>query len=240
MAQDPFSPRGRRPLVIAHRGDHRRVPENTPEAIRAAGEAGADWVELDVRVTADGRTVLNHDEEAGGLVVAGSTVGDLQAVGVATLRDGLQAAAGLGIDLELKAPLPGDPLHSIFQEDGAGLVEAVAADLEGWDGPLMISSFWLPFLEAAKQMDRRWAIGVLTAHSFDPDGMLAATIGDGNDYAAVVVEDPSVSEDLVVRVHSFGAAVFVWTVNDPDRFQKLSGWGVDGIITDDPAGVAPR
>lgn len=177
-------------------------------------------------------------------MVAGSTVGDLQAVGVATLREGLQAAAGMGVNLELKAPLPGDALHSIFQAGGAGtpggLVEAVAADLEGWDGPLMISSFWLPFLEAAKQMDRRWAIGVLTAHSFDPDGMLAATIAEGNGYSTLVVEDLSMSEDLVARVHSFGAAVFVWTVNDPDRFQKLSGWGVDGIITDDPAGVAPR
>jgi glycerophosphoryl diester phosphodiesterase len=234
MAQDPFSPSPQapgRPLVIAHRGLHLSVPENTPEAIRAAGEAGADWVELDVRETADGRAVLNHDEGAGGLVVAESTLAELETVGVATLRDGLQAASGLGVNLELKGPWPGPG-------GPGGLVEAVAADLEAWGGPLLISSFWLPFLEEAKQVGEKWAIGVLTAHSIDPDGMLAITLAAGNGYAAAVVEDPAVSEALAARARSSGIEVFVWTVNDPERFETLASWRVDGIITDDPAGVA--
>jgi glycerophosphoryl diester phosphodiesterase len=48
-------------MVIAHRGEHLAHPENTLPAIQAAIDAGADYVELDVRTTADGRLVLMHD-----------------------------------------------------------------------------------------------------------------------------------------------------------------------------------
>ena len=41
-------------LVIAHRGASAAVAENTLEAFRAPMALGADWVELDVRRTADG------------------------------------------------------------------------------------------------------------------------------------------------------------------------------------------
>ncbi len=49
------------PLIIAHRGDLGRAPENTLPAFRRAVEAGADGVELDVRLTKDGQLVVFHD-----------------------------------------------------------------------------------------------------------------------------------------------------------------------------------
>ena len=49
------------PLVIAHRGDLSRAPENTIPAFRRAMEAGADGVELDVRLTKDSQLVVFHD-----------------------------------------------------------------------------------------------------------------------------------------------------------------------------------
>ncbi len=48
-------------VVISHRGEHLRHPENTLPAFRAAIEAGADYFELDVRTTSDGKFVLMHD-----------------------------------------------------------------------------------------------------------------------------------------------------------------------------------
>ena len=47
--------------VIAHRGEHLHHPENTLPAFRAAADAGADYFELDVRTTSDGKLVLMHD-----------------------------------------------------------------------------------------------------------------------------------------------------------------------------------
>jgi glycerophosphoryl diester phosphodiesterase len=51
-----------RPLILAHRGDSFRAPENTMEAARLGFEAGADGWELDVRLTLDGHPVVIHDE----------------------------------------------------------------------------------------------------------------------------------------------------------------------------------
>ena len=48
--------------VAAHRGFSEKYPENTMAAFRAAIEAGADEIETDVRMTADGELVLIHDD----------------------------------------------------------------------------------------------------------------------------------------------------------------------------------
>ena len=48
-------------VVIAHRGEHLHHPENTLAAFQAAVDAGADYFELDVRTTSDGKLVLMHD-----------------------------------------------------------------------------------------------------------------------------------------------------------------------------------
>lgn len=48
-------------IVIAHRGDHLEVPENTLAAYTKAIEHGADYVEIDLRTTKDGRLVIMHD-----------------------------------------------------------------------------------------------------------------------------------------------------------------------------------
>jgi len=47
--------------VISHRGEHLSHPENTLAAYRAAIDLGADFFEVDVQTTADGRLVLMHD-----------------------------------------------------------------------------------------------------------------------------------------------------------------------------------
>lgn len=48
--------------VIAHRGDHTQVPENTLAAYQHAIAAGVDYVEVDLRTTSDGRLMIMHDE----------------------------------------------------------------------------------------------------------------------------------------------------------------------------------
>ena len=50
-----------RPIIIAHRGDHTHAPENTIPAIENAIADGAEYVELDLRTTKDGKLVILHD-----------------------------------------------------------------------------------------------------------------------------------------------------------------------------------
>ena len=50
-----------RPLVIAHRGASQYLPEHTMEAYRLAIRQGADFIEPDLLLTADGIAVARHD-----------------------------------------------------------------------------------------------------------------------------------------------------------------------------------
>ena len=60
--RDWYRARVARPLILAHRGDSFRAPENTLEAARLGHEAGADGWELDVQLTRDGVPIVLHDE----------------------------------------------------------------------------------------------------------------------------------------------------------------------------------
>jgi glycerophosphoryl diester phosphodiesterase len=52
---------GGEPLILAHRGAAISHPENTMLAFRKSLQAGADGIEFDVRITADGHPVVVHD-----------------------------------------------------------------------------------------------------------------------------------------------------------------------------------
>src|SRR5580698_6151145 len=63
FAQSAWTPKkeGKTIKVISHRGEHLHHPENTLPAFQAAIDAGADYFELDVRTTSDGKFVIMHD-----------------------------------------------------------------------------------------------------------------------------------------------------------------------------------
>src|SRR5438445_10692014 len=96
------------PLVVAHRGDSARHSENTLPAFEAAVRAGADAIELDVRLTADGHAVVSHDADVarttdGAGPISGLTLDELRRLnagregepaGIPTLQEVLGALAG--------------------------------------------------------------------------------------------------------------------------------------------------
>ena len=97
-----------RPIVVAHRGASVEQPENTIEAFEAAIEAGADAVEFDVRLTADGVPVVMHDPDVsrttgGAGLVSEITVAEIRKLGIPTLEEALACLAGrVAADIELK------------------------------------------------------------------------------------------------------------------------------------------
>ena len=119
-------------LVIAHRTCPRDAAENSIAGIRHAARAGADAVEVDVRVTADGQPVLMHDPslwrttrrarrldrtslaEVRGLRLRGSEET------VPTLADALAALDGqLRIAIDVKDPAAADAVLSEVRNQGA-------------------------------------------------------------------------------------------------------------------------
>ena len=77
IAADLPTAHGNQLVVIAHRGEHQSHHENTVEAVLGAIEAGADYVELDIRRTADGHHVLMHDSSVDRMTDGHGKIADL-------------------------------------------------------------------------------------------------------------------------------------------------------------------
>ncbi|MCT4682566.1 MAG: glycerophosphodiester phosphodiesterase family protein [Roseicyclus sp.] len=80
------------PLIVAHRGDWRSLPENSVAAMLSARDVGADMVEIDVQTIADGTLVVIHDDTLDRTTGASGAVADLSSEALAGLR--LRAGSG--------------------------------------------------------------------------------------------------------------------------------------------------
>jgi glycerophosphoryl diester phosphodiesterase len=242
------------PLVVAHRGASSTHPENTIAAFDAAVEAGADVVELDVRMTADGVPVVLHDAnlsattEGTGFVHQTSLadVKKLDASGgrgprqqVPTLREAFEALSGrAGIDIEVKN-IPGDQGFDAGREEAAESVVKLLDEF-GFAGPVLVSSFnWLS-IERVRQMAPDVATGFLTAAAMDPRAALRYVIEQNHLFVLPHVRALSeAGEAFVQEVHEAGVLVGTWTVDDPGDIQRLLSWGVDAVATNDPEAARP-
>lgn len=231
----PESARTGKPLVIAHRGASAAAPENSLEAFTMAGTLGADWVELDAHLSADGQVVVTHDAHYTNGVLVRSVPADQRPDGVCLLDEALAVCddAGLGINVEIKA-VPGDADADTAEE----LTDTVLAVLDARYGhnpvrrqELMITCFWPTTIERVRAASDL-ATGWLSIDGTKPAEVAARVRSQG--HQAINPWDPLITADLIDAAHGEGLAVNSWTVNDPDRMLELASWGVDGIITDVP------
>lgn len=73
-------------VVIAHRGNHVKVPENTIASLKDAIKAKADYVEIDLRTTKDGQLVLHHDATIDRMTDGKGNVKDLTLAEIQNLK----------------------------------------------------------------------------------------------------------------------------------------------------------
>ena len=240
-------------LVLAHRGGALEAPENTLSALRHAVQAGAHWIEIDVRLTRDGVPVVMHDETVDRMTDGVGRIDALTLEEIRRLRLGAPAldaaraerlvAAGIRLaDPALDERVP--TLDEVLAVPGAHLmlelkrtpasdalaravVERVHAARAG--GRVAVASFEPRILDAV--------------HDLDPALPLIGIAADATSLAAHLqrpVAVAAVRTDLVrraVEVVPAGVAVWVWTVELPTEAHALAERGVDGVITDAPAAV---
>jgi glycerophosphoryl diester phosphodiesterase len=242
------------PRWFAHRGAGNKAPENTLAAFRHGASHGFRAFECDVNISADGIPYLMHDDsllrttgqDSGASTLAWSEISLLDAGSwhsrpyAGEPPASLEAVAafcqrsGYVLNIELK-PCPGDEARAgevIALEAEAlwhGLVEAGQAP---WP---LLSSFNAKALaaarEAAPELPRALLLDQLTPDCFEVAELL--------DCAAVVLHHPLIDPALLQRLHHEGLRVLAYTVNDADTAERLLGWGVDGLITDEVAQFAP-
>ena len=213
--------------VFAHRGCTQGFTENTIDAFAEARRLGADGVELDVRLTADGALAIHHDAEIPGVgVIAELEVADLPAH-VPLLADVLAVCEGMVVNVEIKNA-PQDPGWDAGEAVAA--LTAAAIDEAGWTRRVIVSSFQVATLRAVQAADGRLALGALWGFATEAERALdeAARSGFGAVHPFVVLVDGQ----LVERAHAMGLGVNVWTVNSPHDLQAMVELGVDTVITD--------
>jgi glycerophosphoryl diester phosphodiesterase len=236
---------------MAHRGASVEAPENTLAAFEAAAAAGADLIEMDVRLTADGVAVVLHDADVGATTDGAGPVHTLTlrevkrldasggrgpAQEIPTVAEALESIAGhpgLGVDLEIKN-LPGE---SGFDSPREAAVEAAlqaVADV-GFAGFVMVSSFnWLT-VERSKQLAPETPTGFLTVASIDPLATLVYAMQAGHEF--VLPQAPALleaGESFVREAHAEGIRVGTWTVDDEEAIAALFRWRVDAVASNDP------
>lgn len=220
--------------VIGHRGGAALARENTLTAIRAGLDSGADGVEVDVRLTADRVAVLMHDPDvsrttSGSGRVADLSSEDVRSLGIPTLEEVL---AAVPVDRLLIVEVKGTPWDPGHDPTEPAALVAAAALAAGLPRRVVVSSF-NPLALAVVRVISPWLrTAVLTGAAFDLDSNLAAAIEGANEECHVPADllEPA----FVHAAHDASRRVVAWTVNDPDMVGRFAGWGVDGVITDDP------
>jgi glycerophosphoryl diester phosphodiesterase len=221
-------------FVIAHRGASRVAPENTIEAFARAKELGADWVELDVRRTRDGRLAVHHNARLGdGRALVEVESRDLPPE-VPLLEDALEACSPMGVNIEIKSG-PAEPDHDPSQ----AVAEKVAALVVRWRGleGILVSSFDRDAIDRVKRIEPSVSTGLLALDVSDIQGTVSWLRKEGHDALNPVA--PAVDAALVRAARGVGLAVYTWTVDDPDRIAELARLGIDGIITNVPDVARP-
>lgn len=245
--------------LYAHRGAAAELPENTLPAFRRAVELGADAIETDAWLTRDGQVVLSHDPTGKRLA------GDRRAIADCTLeevwawdagRKARHRATGERFEgrgyrvptlAEALVELPGVPFNVDVKEHSPRMIAAVLEVVRaaGAEERVLLASFDSATLRAIRE-----------AGYVGPTGMGQAEVArlalaPGPLWRAVRVEGKRAQVPLsawgvklarrgfVDRCHGKGLAVDFWTVDDPAVALRLVELGADGIMTDDPAAVAP-
>jgi glycerophosphoryl diester phosphodiesterase len=234
----------KQPLNLAHRGARCVAPPNTLAAFVRALELGADGVELDVHLSADGVPVVIHDfsleatTNGHGSVSsktlaelkeldAGSTF-DLTFAGerIPSLDQVFEAIGKLAlINIELKAL---GPL-------GRGLEPAVAALVQkhGLENRVLFSSFNPFALRRIKRLLPHVPGGLLYAPDM-PFYLRRAWLAPLCPHEARHPHHSMLTPSSLQTLRQRGYRINVWTVNDPADMRRMIELGVDAIITDHP------
>lgn len=222
-----------KPEVHGHRGSPLKFPENTIPSFVAAIEAGADFIELDVQASRDSVLIVSHDPRlSDGERIHALDARDIH--GRPSLEEVLDLSTrfpGFGFNIEIKS-YPGHPSYGPSPAAMASLVWRAVRGRELQER-VLLQSFDFRVLKAMGEIGASAPLSALWEGSRRPLDAIASEAGT----SCVSVRHTLVDETLVRRAHDAGLRVLVWTVNGERAWTRMLATRVDGIITDDPAGL---
>lgn len=222
-------------IVVAHRGNHVNVPENTVAAIEETIRCGADYAELDLRTTKDGQLVLMHNATVDKMTNGKGNVADLtlaeikqlqvrstdgKVYRVPTFAEALQACKGrLNIYLDFKAA---DVPETWKQLQAAGMEKQVIVYLN------------------EKAQYQAW-------RSTAPEVPLMASVPDGIstpeqlesflEKVRIAVSDNITQPEMIAVARKYHVAIWLdvqTPTEGPSDWQAAMSRGIQGVQTDHP------
>ncbi len=231
------------PIIFAHRGSSVHAPENTLAAFELALQQGAEAIELDAKLSADGQVIVIHDQTVdrttdGSGKVAQMTLPALRALDAGSFFSESYRGERIPTLDEVFETLGKRILINVELTNYATPFDALAPKVvelvrkHALEKRVLFSSFFPHNLSRARRLMPESPRGLLAWAGWK--GAWSRTSAWRGPYQALHPYFTSVNERLVQRVHAAGRRVHAWTVNDEAAIRHLIALGVDGIFTDDP------
>ncbi len=229
--------------LYAHRGASAKAPENTLSAFAIALSDGANALELDVHRTADGHFVVAHDPDGARTAGCDERIAEVGldevrrwtagGESIPTLPEFLDAFPDTPVSIDLK---PNDPTAV------GPLLEVLSA--HNGESRVTVASFHDRLLWQVRRLGwtGRTALtrGEVAALRFAPLA-LARRVIRGHAAQIPVQSGPIRLDrhDFLRRCRTLGIRADYWVVNDPEEARKLLSAGATGLMSDNPALLAP-
>ena len=230
------------PLIIAHRGDVTNAPENTIPAFKKALELGADGIELDVRLTREGKLVVFHDRcldrtSNGKGPVNHWTQDQVRSLDAGSwFSPGFQGERPPTLD-EVFEFLPADFLINVEMKvimKGMRLIAHQVAEVirrhARWNSTL-VASFNPISLWELKKIEPRITRGYIWSrrHPFPIRSRIFSPLLRADWYDPA---NDSYNPRLHRRFHSGGARVLAWDLDFDRDMQQMAALRLDAVVTD--------
>lgn len=221
-------------VITAHRGSSQEAPENSISALKQSISDGADYMELDVRLTSDGEVVVFHDGSLKRMTgisnsIENMTFNEVREVNlgrycsdkydgekIPTLKEMLRGARNkIKLNIELKTVNKDEtlPLKVVELIKEFNMEDQIVVQSQDYDS-----------LQVVKDNDPLISVGFILTLGFGDYSKLNVDF--------VSVEYQMLKKDLVYSMHALGKEVYVWTLNDKKKIENAIKLGADNIITD--------
>lgn len=221
-------------LRIGHRGAKAHVAENTLASFQQALNLGADGIELDVHVSADGELVVIHDFTVDRTTNGTGEVHKLTLTEMKHLKvEGTHTIPTLDevmdavrkkcfINIEMKGRHTAQPV--------ADFVERYVNEKGYSYADFIVSSFQREELQNISSINSNVRLGILTQASVKQAMQWA------EEFSAKAIHPhfSLLTESNVKKAKDAGFKIYTWTVNDQEDIDRVKAYGVDGIISDYP------
>lgn len=213
------------PIAFGHRGARAHAPENTLAGFELALELGANGLESDVWVTADGVPVLDHDGVVKRSLGRTRPIGELQRTALPAHIPSLaelieQCGTAYHLSLDLKDAAAGHTVINVVTEVAPAMLERIWLCAPRWESLLPLRGRGAKLVDSTR----------LAQIKEGPERRAATLRAEGID--AVNLHHSDWNGGMVALFHRFDRVAFGWDMQEPHILQAAFRMGLDGVYSD--------